>query len=69
MKIVLPVCGDDEERDSRSLHSKMGRMRKMRKLLRHSHSVDVYMNSEPGVWLRSFHLLDTEALYEVSHCR
>lgn len=39
----------------------------MKKLLwlRPSHCVDVHMDTEPGVWLTGFQLLDTEGQYEV----
>ncbi|KAG7485471.1 hypothetical protein JOB18_010983 [Solea senegalensis] len=65
MKIVLPVFGGGDGGESRGLRGKMSRMRGMRRLkwLRQNH-VDAHVYSEPGVWLRSFHLLDTDALYE-----
>ncbi|XP_055363492.1 ral guanine nucleotide dissociation stimulator-like 1 isoform X2 [Betta splendens] len=57
MRTTLPVCGGSDAGRSHSLRSSVGRMRK---LLRPSHCVDVHMDTEPGVWLRSFQLLDTD---------
>lgn len=39
----------------------------MKKLLwlRPSHGVDVHMDTEPGVWLTGFQVLDTEGQCEV----
>lgn len=42
----------------------LGRMRHL--LCQTGHHVDVQMDEEPGVWLRSFHLLDLEEHCEVS---
>ncbi|XP_053275349.1 ral guanine nucleotide dissociation stimulator-like 1 isoform X1 [Pleuronectes platessa] len=66
MRIILPVFGGGDGGEPRSLRSKMGRMGRMRKLLslRTNPCVDVHMDSEPGVWLRSFQLIDTDAQYE-----
>nr|XP_019939984.1 PREDICTED: ral guanine nucleotide dissociation stimulator-like 1 isoform X1 [Paralichthys olivaceus]XP_019939985.1 PREDICTED: ral guanine nucleotide dissociation stimulator-like 1 isoform X1 [Paralichthys olivaceus]XP_019939987.1 PREDICTED: ral guanine nucleotide dissociation stimulator-like 1 isoform X1 [Paralichthys olivaceus] len=66
MRIILPVFGGGDGGEPRSLRSKMGGMSRMRKLLwlRTNPCVDVHMDSEPGVWLRSFQLIDTDAQYE-----
>ncbi|CAB1426085.1 unnamed protein product, partial [Pleuronectes platessa] len=67
MRIILPVFGGGDGGEPRSLRSKMGRMGRMRKLLslRTNPCVDMHMDSEPGVWLRSFQLIDTDAQYEL----
>ncbi|XP_053713214.1 ral guanine nucleotide dissociation stimulator-like 1 isoform X1 [Synchiropus splendidus] len=56
MKTVLPVCGGDS----------YGFRSRMKKLLWHrpSHLVDLNMDAETGVWLRSFQLLDTDGQCE-----
>lgn len=36
-------------------------------LLKPSHRVEVHMDTEPGVWLTSFQLLDTAGPCEVSY--
>lgn len=66
MRTVLPLCGGGDGGESRGLRSRVGRMRK-RLFLRPSHCVDVHMDSEPGVWLRSFQLLDADGQCEVSY--
>ncbi|XP_026216261.1 ral guanine nucleotide dissociation stimulator-like 1 isoform X2 [Anabas testudineus] len=63
MRTTLPVCGGSDGGVSRSLRSRVGRMRKLL-WLRPSHCVDVHMDTEPGVWLRSFQLLDTDGQCE-----
>ncbi|KAM3865379.1 ral guanine nucleotide dissociation stimulator-like 1 [Diretmus argenteus] len=57
MRSTQILCGGGE---SRGLRSRMGRMKRLL-CRRPSHRVDVHMDMEPGVWLRSFHLLDTDA--------
>lgn len=66
MRIVFPVFGGGDGGESRSLRGKMGRMRQLL-WLRPNPCMEVHMHSEPGVWLRSFQLIDTDAQYEVSH--
>ncbi|KAF3687258.1 Ral guanine nucleotide dissociation stimulator-like 1 [Channa argus] len=63
MRTTLPVCGGSDGRESRGLCNRVGRMRKLL-WLRPSHYVHVHMDTEPGVWLRSFHLLDTDSQLE-----
>ncbi|KAK2815714.1 hypothetical protein Q5P01_026181 [Channa striata] len=63
MRTTLPVCGGSVGRESRGLRNRVGRMKKLL-WLRPSHYVDVHMDTEPGVWLRSFHLLDTDSQCE-----
>lgn len=48
----------------KGLRARLGRMRHL--LCQTGHHVDVQMDEEPGVWLRSFHLLDLEERSEVS---
>jgi len=48
----------------KGLRARLGRMRHL--LCQTGHHVDVQMDEEPGVWLRSFHLLDLEEHCEVS---
>ncbi|XP_041641296.1 ral guanine nucleotide dissociation stimulator-like 1 isoform X2 [Cheilinus undulatus] len=59
MRTVLSVCGGGDGGESRSLRSRVGRMKKLL-WLRPSHCVDVQTDTEPGVWLTSFQLLDTD---------
>ncbi|XP_061535473.1 ral guanine nucleotide dissociation stimulator-like 1 [Phycodurus eques] len=61
MRTVLPVSGSSDGGESRSLHTKVGRMKKLLGL-RPSHSVDAHVDREPGVWLMSFQLLDSDEL-------
>ncbi|XP_035494066.1 ral guanine nucleotide dissociation stimulator-like 1 isoform X2 [Scophthalmus maximus] len=63
MRIVFPVFGGGDGGESRSLRGKMGRMRQLL-WLRPNPCMEVHMHSEPGVWLRSFQLIDTDAQYE-----
>ncbi|XP_056228503.1 ral guanine nucleotide dissociation stimulator-like 1 isoform X1 [Seriola aureovittata] len=63
MRTILAVCGGGDGGESRGLRSRMGRMRKLL-WLRPNQCVDVHMDTEPGVWLRSFQMLDTDAQYE-----
>ncbi|KAM9792389.1 ral guanine nucleotide dissociation stimulator-like 1 [Neosynchiropus ocellatus] len=56
MKTVLAVCGGDS-------HGFRSRMKK-RLWHRPSHLVDLNMDAETGVWLRSFQLLDTDGQCE-----
>uniref|UniRef100_UPI0037E8709C ral guanine nucleotide dissociation stimulator-like 1 isoform X2 n=1 Tax=Semicossyphus pulcher TaxID=241346 RepID=UPI0037E8709C len=63
MRTVLPVCRGGDGGESRCLPSRVGRMKKLLSL-RPSHCVDVHMDTEPGVWLTSFQLLDTDGQCE-----
>lgn len=63
MRTILPVCGGGDGGESRGLRSRVGRMKKLL-WLRQSHCVDVHTDTEPGVWLRSFQLLDTDGQRE-----
>ncbi|XP_077055716.1 ral guanine nucleotide dissociation stimulator-like 1 isoform X1 [Siphateles boraxobius] len=51
MRSSLVVSGGEK-----GLRARLGRMRHL--LCQTGHHVDVQMDEEPGVWLRSFHLLD-----------
>ncbi|XP_050968602.1 ral guanine nucleotide dissociation stimulator-like 1 isoform X1 [Labeo rohita] len=53
MRASLAVSGEEK-----GLRARLGRMRHL--LCQTGHHVDVQMDEEPGVWLRSFHLLDLE---------
>ncbi|XP_056607362.1 ral guanine nucleotide dissociation stimulator-like 1 isoform X1 [Triplophysa dalaica] len=53
MRSSLVVSGGE-----RGMRGRLGRMR--HRLCQAGHHVDVQMDEEPGVWLRSFHLLDLE---------
>ncbi|XP_042247718.1 ral guanine nucleotide dissociation stimulator-like 1 isoform X1 [Thunnus maccoyii] len=63
MRTILPVCGGGDGGESRGLRSRVGKMKKLL-WLRQSHCVDVHTDTEPGVWLRSFQLLDTDGQRE-----
>ncbi|XP_051240688.1 ral guanine nucleotide dissociation stimulator-like 1 isoform X1 [Dicentrarchus labrax] len=63
MRTILPVCGGGDGGESRGLRSRVGRMKRLL-WLRPSHCVDVHMDTEPGVWLTSFQLLDTDGQCE-----
>ncbi|XP_060907528.1 ral guanine nucleotide dissociation stimulator-like 1 isoform X1 [Labrus mixtus] len=63
MRTVLSVCGGGDGEECRSLRSKVGRMKKLL-WLRPSQCVDVHTDTEPGVWLTSFQLLDTDGQCE-----
>ncbi|KAM8773440.1 ral guanine nucleotide dissociation stimulator-like 1 isoform 1-T2 [Acanthopagrus schlegelii] len=63
MRTILPVCVGGDGGESRGLRSKVGRMKKLL-WLRPSHGVDVHMDTEPGVWLTGFQVLDTEGQCE-----
>ncbi|XP_059190552.1 ral guanine nucleotide dissociation stimulator-like 1 [Centropristis striata] len=63
MRTTIPVCGGGGGGESRGLRSKVGRMKKLL-WLRPSHCVDVHMDTEPGVWLTSFHSLDTDGQHK-----
>ncbi|XP_054460671.1 ral guanine nucleotide dissociation stimulator-like 1 [Anoplopoma fimbria] len=63
MRNIIPVNGGGDGGESRSLRSRVGRMKKLL-WLRPSHCVDVHMDTEPGVWLTSFQLLDTDGQHE-----
>ncbi|KAF6723873.1 Ral guanine nucleotide dissociation stimulator-like 1 [Oryzias melastigma] len=55
MRTVFPVCRGDEDGEPRGLR---GRMRRM-PWLKPGQGEGVHTDTEPGVWLRSFQLLDT----------
>ncbi|KAM9857681.1 LOW QUALITY PROTEIN: ral guanine nucleotide dissociation stimulator-like 1 [Aulostomus maculatus] len=61
MRTVLPLCGGDDEVESHSLRSRVGRLKK---LLWPCQGVDIHVDTEPGVWLRSFQVLDTDGWCE-----
>nr|XP_020451940.1 ral guanine nucleotide dissociation stimulator-like 1 isoform X2 [Monopterus albus] len=63
MRTILSVYRGADEGEPRSLRSRVGRMRKL-PWLRPTHCVGVHMDTEPGVWLRSFQLLDTDGQCE-----
>ncbi|KAM4585513.1 ral guanine nucleotide dissociation stimulator-like 1 isoform 1-T1 [Odontesthes bonariensis] len=63
MRTVFPVCGGGDGGEPRSLRGRVGRMKRLL-WLRSSHCVGVHMDTEPGVWLRSFQMLDTDGPYE-----
>ncbi|XP_075946748.1 ral guanine nucleotide dissociation stimulator-like 1 isoform X1 [Anarhichas minor] len=63
MRTIIPVYGGGDGGESRGLRSRVGRMKKLL-WLKPSHCVDVHMDTEPGVWLTSFQLLDTDGQYE-----
>ncbi|XP_030287681.1 ral guanine nucleotide dissociation stimulator-like 1 isoform X1 [Sparus aurata] len=63
MRTILPVCVGGDGGESRGLRSRVGRMKKLL-WLRPSHGVDVHMDTEPGVWLTGFQVLDTEGQCE-----
>ncbi|XP_047222913.1 ral guanine nucleotide dissociation stimulator-like 1 isoform X1 [Girardinichthys multiradiatus] len=64
MRSTLPLCGGDDEAcgHQRSI-SRVGRMKRLL-WLRSSHCGGVILDTEPGVWLRSFQLLDTDRHHE-----
>ncbi|XP_016365862.1 ral guanine nucleotide dissociation stimulator-like 1 [Sinocyclocheilus rhinocerous] len=57
MRSSLVVSGGEK-----GLRARFGRMRHL--LCQIGHHVDVQMDEEPGIWLRSFHLLDLEECSE-----
>ncbi|XP_005924996.1 ral guanine nucleotide dissociation stimulator-like 1 isoform X1 [Haplochromis burtoni] len=63
MRTILPVCGGSDAGEPRSLRSRVGRMKRLL-WLRQSQCMGVHMNTEPGVWLRSFQFLDTDGQCE-----
>ncbi|XP_041840004.1 ral guanine nucleotide dissociation stimulator-like 1 isoform X2 [Melanotaenia boesemani] len=63
MRTVLPLCGGDDEGELRSLRSRVGKMKRLL-WLRSSPCVGVHMDTQPGVWLRSFQMLDTDGQNE-----
>ncbi|XP_032419874.1 ral guanine nucleotide dissociation stimulator-like 1 isoform X1 [Xiphophorus hellerii] len=64
MRTTLSLCGGDDEACShqRSI-SRVGWMKRLL-WLRSNHCGGIHMDTEPGVWLRSFQLLDTEGQHE-----
>ncbi|XP_054636011.1 ral guanine nucleotide dissociation stimulator-like 1 isoform X2 [Dunckerocampus dactyliophorus] len=63
MKTVLPVSGGSDGGESHSLSTKVGRVKKLLGL-RLNRCVDAHVDTEPGVWLRSFQLLDSDGQCE-----
>ncbi|XP_061888980.1 ral guanine nucleotide dissociation stimulator-like 1 isoform X1 [Entelurus aequoreus] len=63
MRAVLPLGGGSDGREPHGLRTKVGRMKKLLGL-RHNHSVDAHLDTEPGVWLRRFQLLDADGQCE-----
>ncbi|XP_032383216.1 ral guanine nucleotide dissociation stimulator-like 1 isoform X2 [Etheostoma spectabile] len=63
MRTVIPVFGGGDGGESRGLRSRVARMKNLL-WLRQSQWVDVHMDTEPGVWLTSFQMLDTDGQYE-----
>ncbi|KAM7393750.1 hypothetical protein PAMP_020599 [Pampus punctatissimus] len=59
MRTILHVCGGGDGGESRGLRSKVGRMKKLL-WQRSNHCPHVHTDTEPGVCLRSFQLLDTD---------
>lgn len=64
MRTVVPVCRGGDGGASRGLRSRVDRMKRLLSL-RRSLSVDVHTDTEPGVWLTGFQLLDTDVQYQV----
>lgn len=77
MRTVFPLCGggggggDDEEEHRCHHRSRAGWMKRLL-WVRSSHCLAVHTDTKPGVWLRSFHSLDTDGQNEVRlkhpHC-
>lgn len=65
MRTTLAVCGGVGE--ACGLRSRVGRMKRLLWLKLHRR-VEAHMDTEPGVWLTSFQLLDTGSQLEVSYC-
>ncbi|XP_070684176.1 ral guanine nucleotide dissociation stimulator-like 1 [Pempheris klunzingeri] len=63
MRTILPVCGGGDGGESHGLRSRVGRMKKLL-WLRPNQCVGVHMDTEPGVWLTSFQVLDTDGQCE-----
>ncbi|XP_015248866.1 PREDICTED: ral guanine nucleotide dissociation stimulator-like 3 isoform X1 [Cyprinodon variegatus] len=64
MRTTLPLCrGDDEAGGHQRSFSRVGWMKRLL-WLRSSQCGGVHMDTEPGVWLRSFQLLDTDGQHE-----
>ncbi|TKS69164.1 Ral guanine nucleotide dissociation stimulator-like 1 [Collichthys lucidus] len=59
MRIIIPLRGGGDGGEPRGLRNRVGRMKKLL-WLRPNHCGDIHMDTEPGVWLTSFQLLDTE---------
>lgn len=69
MRTILPLCGgggggDDEEEHHSHHRSRAGWMKRLL-WVRSSQCVAIHTDTEPGVWLRSFHSLDTDGQNEV----
>ncbi|KAM9769605.1 ral guanine nucleotide dissociation stimulator-like 1 isoform 1-T1 [Menidia menidia] len=63
MRTVHPVCGSGDGREAGGLRGRVGRMKRLL-LLRSSPCGGVHTDTEPGVWLRSFQMLDIDGQYE-----
>ncbi|XP_029949443.1 ral guanine nucleotide dissociation stimulator-like 1 isoform X2 [Salarias fasciatus] len=63
MRTILPVCGGGDGGEPRSLRRRVGRMKKLL-WFRTSQCAAVHTDSEPGVWLRSFQVLDMDGQCE-----
>lgn len=68
MRTILAVSGGGGGGKSQGLRSRVGKMKRLL-WLKPSRSVEVHLDTEPGVWLTSFQLLDTAGQCEVSCCR
>ncbi|XP_068606845.1 ral guanine nucleotide dissociation stimulator-like 1 [Brachionichthys hirsutus] len=63
MRTLLPVCGGSDEEEARSLRHTVGRMKKLL-WLRTNRCMGVHTDTQPGVWLTNFQLLDIEGQCE-----
>lgn len=68
MRTTLAVCGGGGGGKSQGLRSRVGRMKRLL-WLKPSGGVEVHLDTEPGVWLTGFQLLDTAGPCEVSRSR
>lgn len=68
MRTTLAVSGGGGGGKSQGLRSRVGKMKRLL-WLKPPRSVEVHLDTEPGVWLTSFQLLDTAGHCEVSCCR
>ncbi|XP_056890457.1 ral guanine nucleotide dissociation stimulator-like 3 [Takifugu flavidus] len=58
MRTTLGACGGGGGGKSQGLRSRVGKMKRLL-WLRPPRSVEVHLDTEPGVWLTGFQLLDT----------
>lgn len=68
MRTTLAVCGGGGEGESCGLRSRVGKMKRLL-WLKPSRRMEVHMDTEPGIWLTSFQLLNTARQCEVSYCK